>query len=37
MQGKSCFNFTKADIKLFEELAELTEQSYRCYQQADYV
>ena len=27
MQGKSCFNFTKVDERLFAELAELTELS----------
>ena len=24
MQGKSCFNFTKVDDKLFDELLEIT-------------
>jgi hypothetical protein len=28
MQGKSCFNFTRADEQLFKELAELTQQGY---------
>jgi hypothetical protein len=28
MQGKSCFNFTRVDEKLFNELADLTEQGY---------
>jgi hypothetical protein len=29
MQGKSCFNFTTVDEKLFDELAKLTEKGYR--------
>jgi hypothetical protein len=29
MQGKSCFNFTKADERLFKELAKLTDRSYK--------
>jgi len=29
MQGKSCFNFTRVDERLFKELAELTEQGYQ--------
>ena len=29
MQGKSCFNFTKVDEKLFAELGELTERGYQ--------
>ena len=29
MQGKSCFNFKEVDKKLFDELAGLTERSYR--------
>lgn len=33
MQGKSCFNFTKVDDKLFAELAELTEQGYQRFKQ----
>jgi len=28
MQGKSCFNFTHVDEKLFKELEVLTEQGY---------
>jgi hypothetical protein len=28
MQGKSCFNFTKVDEELFEELAELTRRGF---------
>lgn len=31
MQGKSCFNFAKADTTLFAELKKLTEQSYNKY------
>ena len=37
MQGKSCFNFTKVDTALFEELAELSEQAYQRYHEAGYV
>jgi hypothetical protein len=33
MQGKSCFNFTKVDEKLFAELSELTEQGYQRFKQ----
>ncbi len=29
MQGKSCFNFTVVDDKLFKELARLTDRSYK--------
>ena len=28
MQGKSCFNFTRVDETLFQELAELTKRGY---------
>ncbi len=28
MQGKSCFNFTHVDEKLFQELEELTQRGY---------
>jgi len=28
MQGKSCFNFTHVDERLFQELVELTERGY---------
>lgn len=31
MQGKSCFNFTRADPALFKEVANLTEASYKRY------
>jgi hypothetical protein len=37
MQGKSCFNFTSSDESLFEELAALTEASFRDYQTKGYV
>jgi hypothetical protein len=37
MQGKSCFNFTSSDALLFEELAALTEASFRDYQKKGYV
>jgi len=29
MQGKSCFNFTVVDDKLFKELAKLTDRGYK--------
>jgi hypothetical protein len=32
MQGKSCFNFTRFDPDLFEELAELTRKGLEAYQ-----
>ena len=31
MQGKSCFNFTKVDDGLFDELADLTERGRESY------
>ncbi len=31
MQGKSCFNFARIDEALFDELAALTERSFRAY------
>jgi hypothetical protein len=31
MQGKSCFNFKTTDPKLFQELAQLTDTSYKRY------
>jgi hypothetical protein len=34
MQGKSCFNFKSADPKLFRELDQLTDRSYRRLKQA---
>ena len=37
MQGKSCFNFRKADIALFDELAALTERGYEKYREGRYV
>jgi hypothetical protein len=37
MQGKSCFNFRKTDIALFEELAALTERGYEKYREGHYV
>jgi uncharacterized membrane protein len=37
MQGKSCFNFTASDASLFNELAALTEASFRDYQKKGYV
>lgn len=33
MQGKSCFNFTRLDPLLFDELAELTARGYALFQQ----
>jgi hypothetical protein len=32
MQGKSCFNFARVDETLFDELARLTERSFRAYE-----
>ena len=37
MQGKSCFNFTKIDKALFEELAALTEAGYLSFKQQGFV
>jgi hypothetical protein len=34
MQGKSCFNFSKVDERLFEELAELTGRGSERFRQA---
>ncbi len=31
MQGKSCFNFKKVDDELFNQLAKLTEKSYKTF------
>jgi len=35
MQGKSCFNFTKVDETLFEELAALCKSSFGRFQQEE--
>lgn len=37
MQGKSCFNFTSVDDRLFSELAELTKTGFKRYEEAGYV
>jgi hypothetical protein len=37
MQGKSCFNFTKVDPALFEELAALTQAGFDDYRAKGYV
>lgn len=37
MQGKSCFNFTKIDPSLVEELAALTQAGYEDYRSKGYV
>jgi catechol 2,3-dioxygenase-like lactoylglutathione lyase family enzyme len=37
MQGKSCFNFTKVDPALFEELAALTRAGFEDYRSKGYV
>jgi hypothetical protein len=37
MQGKSCFNFTKVDPALFEELAALTQAGFDDYLKRGYV
>ena len=31
MQGKSCFNFNKIDTELFDQLAKLTEKSFKTF------
>jgi hypothetical protein len=36
MQGKSCFNFTKVDPALFEELAALTQAGFEDYRARGY-
>lgn len=36
MQGKSCFNFTKIDEALFEELAHLTQRGYESFVEQGY-
>jgi hypothetical protein len=36
MQGKSCFNFTKVDPALFEELAALTETGFEDFRARGY-
>lgn len=36
MQGKSCFNFTAIDKKLFRELAGLAKAGYASYQEQGY-
>jgi hypothetical protein len=37
MQGKSCFNFTKADPALLAELAKLTAAAFRDYERQGYL
>jgi hypothetical protein len=37
MQGKSCFNFTRVDEKLFQELEELTQQGYERFKQEEMI
>lgn len=37
MQGKSCFNFTKVDEPLLEELARLTEAGIRKFEEQGFV
>lgn len=37
MQGKSCFNFTQVDRRLFEELATLTRAGFANYRKRGYV
>ena len=37
MQGKSCFNFSRVDRALFEELSLLTEAGFEAYRKAGYV
>ena len=35
MQGKSCFNFKKVELELFQELAGLAEKSYERFQKEE--
>jgi hypothetical protein len=37
MQGKSCFNFSHVDEKLFQELSELTELGYERFKQEGFI
>jgi hypothetical protein len=37
MQGKSCFNFTRVDPDLFQELAALTKAGYASYREEGFV
>lgn len=37
MQGKSCFNFTHVDEKLFQELTELTERGYERFKKEGFI
>lgn len=37
MQGKSCFNFSAVDSKLFKELASLTKAGYASYKEQGFV
>jgi hypothetical protein len=37
MQGKSCFNFTHVDEKLFQELEELTERGYERFKKEGFI
>ena len=37
MQGKSCFNFTRPDDVLFEELSQLTQAGLELYQERGFV
>lgn len=37
MQGKSCFNFTKPDEKVFGELANLTRKGFETFKQKEWI
>ena len=37
MQGKSCFNFTSVDEKLFRELGRVTDAGFKKFQSAKYI
>jgi hypothetical protein len=37
MQGKSCFNFTRTDEQLFQELDELTDRGYERYKSEGWI
>lgn len=37
LHGKSCFNFTKAEPELFDELAQLVHAGFACYERMNFV
>ena len=36
MQGKSCFNFKKVDVSVFDELAQLTKRGFERFMKEEY-